>query len=90
MIRANGETRVRKSSATNRPRRSVRLSIDDALIAEAKALGVDVARAAESGIARAVAEEKGRRWKIENAEAIREWNEWVRNNGLPLEGYRQF
>ncbi len=34
--------------------------------------------------------EEGRRWQEENAEAIKQWNEWVEKNGLPLARYRQF
>jgi post-segregation antitoxin (ccd killing protein) len=29
-------------------------------------------------------------WLEENAEAIKQWNEWVEKNGLPLERHRQF
>ena len=34
--------------------------------------------------------EEGKRWLEENAEAIKEWNEWVEKNGLPLAKYRMF
>ncbi|MBN9309585.1 MAG: type II toxin-antitoxin system CcdA family antitoxin [Devosia sp.] len=30
------------------------------------------------------------RWREENAEAIKAWNAWVEENGLPLEEYRMF
>lgn len=71
-------------------RKSANLSIDGDLLADAKALEINVSRAAEAGIAEAVGREKGRRWKEENREAIEGWNEWVRVNGLPLAKYRQF
>ena len=32
----------------------------------------------------------GRKWREENAEAAKDWEVWVENNGLPLEQYRQF
>jgi DNA-binding PadR family transcriptional regulator len=32
--------------------------------------------------------EEGKRWREENAEAIRSINEWVEENGLPLDPYR--
>lgn len=35
-------------------------------------------------------EEKSRRWKEENAAAIAEWNEWVREHGLPLAPFRKY
>lgn len=31
-----------------------------------------------------------RQWLEENAEAIKSWNEWVQEHGLPLEKYRLF
>ena len=39
---------------------------------------------------RGVISEAGRKWQQENAEAIRQWREWVEKNGLPLARYRQF
>ena len=47
-------------------------------------------RARQRPASRALADEKARRWKLENAEAIRGWNEWVEKNGLPLEPYWPF
>jgi antitoxin CcdA len=71
-------------------RKSVNLSIDVDLIAEAKALNINVSRAADAGIADAVRKEKERLWKIENREAIEGWNAWVDEHGLPFAEYRQF
>lgn len=71
-------------------RKAANLSIDAALLAEAKALSVNVSRAAEAGIAEAVRKEKERAWKEENREAIAQWSQWVEENGLPLAKYRQF
>ena len=71
-------------------RKATNLSIDQNLVAEAKALDLNVSRLAEEGIAAAVREEKNRRWKEENREAMEAWNEWVRENGLPLAKYRLF
>jgi antitoxin CcdA len=73
-----------------RLRKSVNLSLNVELVAEAKALHLNVSRLAEEGIAAAVREEKGRRWKEENREAMESWNEWVRENGLPFAEYRGF
>lgn len=66
------------------------LSISETLAAEAEALGLDVTRAAEKGIALAIKAEKERRWKIENAEAIEASNDYVAKHGLPLAKYRLF
>ena len=71
-------------------RKAANLSIDVNLLAEAKALSVNISRAAEAGIAEAVRAEKERLWKEENREELEGWNRWVEESGLPLAKYRQF
>ncbi|MER8444476.1 type II toxin-antitoxin system CcdA family antitoxin [Mesorhizobium sp. M1066] len=77
--------------STPKPQRqSVNTSIDSQLVNDAKALGINISRAAEAGIAKAITAEKTRRWQEENKEAIESSNEYVRRNGLPLAKYRLF
>jgi antitoxin CcdA len=77
--------------STPKPRRQpVNTSIDSQLISDAKALGINISRAAEEGIAKAISAEKTRRWQEENKEAIESSNEYVRRNGLPLAKHRPF
>ena len=71
-------------------RKSANLTIDAQLVDEAKALKVNLSRAAQDGIARAIAKEKAKQWQEENAEAIQSSNEYVEKYGLPLEKYRLF
>ena len=71
-------------------RKAANLSIDAKVLAEAKALDINVSRAAEAGIAAAVSKEKGRRWLAENREALESSNAWADAHGLPLAKYRQF
>jgi antitoxin CcdA len=71
-------------------RKPTNLSIDAGLLNDAKELEVNVSRAAEEGIAKAVADEKARRWLKENKEALEQWNKYVEQNGLPLAKYRLF
>ncbi|MEL6365790.1 MAG: type II toxin-antitoxin system CcdA family antitoxin [Pseudomonadota bacterium] len=78
------------SDAASRTRRRANLSMDAALLEEAKALEVNISRAAEEGLAAAVKKARGEQWKRENAAALRAWNAWVEENGLPLEKYRMF
>lgn len=66
------------------------LTVSEALVTEAESLGLDVAGAAEQGIALAIKAERERRWKIENAEAIKADNDYVAKHGLPLAKYRLF
>jgi antitoxin CcdA len=76
--------------AETKNRKAANLSIDEAVLADAKALDINVSRAAETGIAEAVRKEKGRRWLEENREALESSNAWVEKHGLPLAKYRQF
>ncbi len=66
------------------------LTVSEALVTEADAVGLDISVAAEQGFARAIKTEKERRWKIENAEAIKASNDYVAKHGLPLAKYRMF
>jgi antitoxin CcdA len=71
-------------------RKPANLSIDAGLLNEAKELEVNISRAAEDGIAKAVADEQARRWLKENKAALEQWNKYVEQNGLPLAKYRLF
>lgn len=71
-------------------RKAANLSIDADLLAEAKALSVNISRAAEHGIADAVRKEKERLWKEENRETIEGWNRYFEEHGLPFSEYRGF
>jgi antitoxin CcdA len=71
-------------------RKSANLSLDSGLLSQARDLKINVSRAAEDGIGRAVKAEQERLWRLENAEAIRLENEYVEKHGLPLAKYRQF
>lgn len=71
-------------------RKPTNLTLDADLLAEAKALSVNVSRAAETGIADAVRSEKERLWLEENRAALESWRDWVNEHGLPLAKYRMF
>lgn len=71
-------------------RRATNLSLPEDLVAEARRLGVNLSKACEAGLARAVRHEKGRRWLEDNRSAIEGWNRWTEKNGLPLAKYRAF
>ncbi|WP_170413190.1 type II toxin-antitoxin system CcdA family antitoxin [Ruegeria arenilitoris] len=71
-------------------RKPTNLSLDSALLSEAKALKVNLSRAAEEGVRIAVAEAKAEQWKAENAEALKSSNAYVEQHGLPLDSFRQF
>ena len=71
-------------------RKATNLSIDESMLDDAKAMNINISRAAERGIAEEIRKERERIWKIENAEAFRASNEYVEKHGLPLAKFRQF
>ena len=71
-------------------RRATSMTLDAKLLDEARALGVNVSRAAEEGILAQVRSLRARRWKEENAEAIADYNKWIEENGVPLSQFRKF
>ena len=72
------------------PRKSTNLSLDGALLSEAKSLKGNLSRAAEEGVRRAVAQARAENWRSENASALESSNRYVEKHGLPLERFRQF
>lgn len=71
-------------------RKPTNVSLDSRLVEEAKALGLNMSQLAEEALAKAISEEKSRRWKLENQAALDAWNDYVDKNGLPLAKYRLF
>lgn len=71
-------------------RRPTNLSINSQLLDEAKSLGINVSRSAESGIQTAVLEAKREIWLAENKAAIESSNDFVEQHGLPLAKFRNF
>jgi len=76
-----------RGASTKRP---TNVSLDTALLTEAKALGINVSRACERGLSEQVAEERGKRWLAENHDAIAASNDYVERHGLPLARFRRF
>ena len=80
-----------KSAEANRAtRKSTNLSLDSALLREAKALGINLSRSAEAGIAAAVIQNQREGWLKDNAAALASSNAYIEANGLPLARHRQF
>ena len=81
---------MQSAEPTKQTRKPTNLSLDSALLQEAKALGINVSRSAEAGIAEAVARTRRERWLKENEAALRSSNQYIEANGLPLSQHRQF
>lgn len=71
-------------------KRSTNVSLNSALVDEAKTLGLSVSQACEAGLAVAVKAERERRWIEENADAIQSNHAYVEKHGLPLAHLRLF
>lgn len=71
-------------------RKAVNLSLDVSLVAEAKALDLNLSRTVEHLLRDHICEEKARRWCEDNAEAIRLSNLELEKNGLWCDEYRLF
>ena len=71
-------------------RKSTNISLPADLVAEAKALGINISQAAEKGVVAELAEQRRANWLEENREAIQSHNEGVQKHGLPLAKYRMF
>lgn len=71
-------------------RKATNLSLDQALLDEARSLDINISRAAEAGLREAVARTKAAAWRRENAAAVASSNAWVEASGLPLARYRPF
>lgn len=76
------------NSSTPAPKKATNLTLRSSLLAEARELKINISRAAEAGITKAIAEKRAAIWQKENREAIDSANAWVEKHGLPLEKYR--
>lgn len=71
-------------------RRQTPILLAEELIVEAKALHIDLTKAAEAGVARAVRDRRAQLWVEENQLALDSSNAYVEQYGLPLEAMRLF
>ncbi|HAT85509.1 type II toxin-antitoxin system CcdA family antitoxin [Cohaesibacter gelatinilyticus] len=71
-------------------RAKVNLTLDSDVANEARELGLNMSRLAESAIAEAAKLERNRRWREENSDALDAYAREVEENGLPLAEHRTF
>ena len=71
-------------------RKSTNVTLAVSLVAEARALRINVSQTAEMNIATAVAHRRQERWLAENQDALDSSNAFFAQQGLPLARYRQF
>ncbi|MBA3069460.1 MAG: acetoacetyl-CoA synthase [Hyphomonas sp.] len=68
----------------------VSLTIDEALIAEAKAVGLNLSAVAEEAIRLRTRAEEMRLWAERNREALEAWDKRIEEDGLWSDGLRLF
>lgn len=71
-------------------RRPTNISLNEAHVAEARALGINVSQACERGLVQEIRQVRAERWREENRAAILSSNAFVEANGLPLAKLRLF
>lgn len=76
--------------APSTSRKATNITVDAALLAQAKALKINVSQASEAGLRQAVAAAEADRWLADNAAALDSSNAYVERHGLPLARFRSF
>ena len=71
-------------------RKATNVTIDAVLLEHAKSLGINISKASEEGLSRAVAARQEAIWLQSNQAALESSNAYVDRNGLPLAKHRNF
>ncbi len=74
----------------NAPKKSTNLSINSDLLRQAKERHINISQTLELRLAELLREEKSRRWKEENREAIEDYNRRIDAHGTFSDGLRRF
>ncbi|MGE5546572.1 MAG: type II toxin-antitoxin system CcdA family antitoxin [Solirubrobacterales bacterium] len=70
------------------PKKACNVSINEDLLRQAKALGINLSQTLEDQLAKLVREAKARQWAEENREAIESQARWIEKNGMWHDGLR--
>jgi len=81
---------MNSSTLPTAPRKATNVTFEAELLTQAKALEINISKAAEAGLARAVAARQSELWLAANQQAIASSNAYVEKNGLPLARFRNF
>ena len=71
-------------------KRATNVSLSSEVLDAAKAMDINISRAAERGVAQAVAEKQAEAWLRDNQDALESSNAFVDKYGLPLAKHRPF
>jgi len=78
-----------RSAAAQATRRATNVTLPEYLLAQARALGLNVPQACEQGLKAEIARSLEAQWLEKNREALVSSNDYVARNGLPLSEFRQ-
>jgi antitoxin CcdA len=81
---------IRLSFDSSAPKRATNVSLNSDLLEQTEALGINVSRACERGLAEQIAEVRDKRWLEENRDALESSNAYVEAYGLPLARHRPY
>jgi len=79
-----------KTPPATSSRRATNVTIDARLLEHAKKLGINISKASEEGLSRAVAHKQEAIWLQSNQAALESSNAYVDRNGVPLAKHRNF
>lgn len=77
-------------SPVTSPKKATNITLSADVLAEAKALGINISQACDQFLRELVRDERARRWQQEHADFIAAYNQTVNADGLPLDQWRTF
>ena len=72
------------------PKKATNLSVNSDLLNRVRSLNINLSSTFEAALKQVLAEHHQKQWKIENRAAIQVYNEFVEDNGLFSDEYRNF
>ena len=77
-------------TATTSTKKATNITLSADVLAEAKALGINISQVCDQYLRELVRSERGRRWREEHADFIAAYNQTVERESLPLDEWRTF
>ena len=74
----------------NVTKKATNITLSSDVLAEAKALGINISQSCDQFLRELVRNERERRWLQDNADFIAAYNQTVADEGLPLDSWRSF
>lgn len=74
----------------NAPKKPTNLTVNSDLLKKTKALNINLSATLEQALREKLAKTAEQKWKMENKRAIKTYNEFVEDNGLFADEYRNF